>query len=144
MMTSIIAFERLSCSVCDIQYALTEKYVAKRREDGEAWRCPNGHSQRFIKSQVDCLKDDLDEMRRQRDSLRQNEAYMAETIEAGKRRAAAFKGQATKLRKRAQNGVCPCCNRSFSNLQRHMKTKHPDFTQEAPEGAEIVALRKQA
>jgi hypothetical protein len=23
--------------------------------------------------------------------------------------------------------VCPCCNRTFSNLQRHMAHKHPQF-----------------
>ena len=26
-----------------------------------------------------------------------------------------------------QNGVCPCCTRTFPNLAAHMKTKHPDF-----------------
>jgi hypothetical protein len=23
--------------------------------------------------------------------------------------------------------VCPCCQRSFQNLSRHMKTKHPEY-----------------
>jgi len=32
-----------------------------------------------------------------------------------------------KLKKRAAAGSCPCCQRNFGNLQRHMKTKHPDF-----------------
>lgn len=22
---------------------------------------------------------------------------------------------------------CPCCNRTFQNLQRHMTSKHPDY-----------------
>jgi hypothetical protein len=25
------------------------------------------------------------------------------------------------------NGVCPCCNRTFQNLARHMAGKHPDY-----------------
>lgn len=25
-------------------------------------------------------------------------------------------------------GVCPCCNRSFTNVRRHMTSQHPDYT----------------
>jgi len=39
----------------------------------------------------------------------------------------ATKGVITKIKKRIHNGVCPCCNRSFKNLERHMKSKHPDY-----------------
>lgn len=35
--------------------------------------------------------------------------------------------------KRIHNGVCPCCNRSFVNLQRHMKTKHPEVVSVEPQ-----------
>jgi hypothetical protein len=28
---------------------------------------------------------------------------------------------------RVSAGVCPCCNRTFQNVARHMKTKHPDI-----------------
>jgi len=34
----------------------------------------------------------------------------------------------TRLKNRIGNGVCPCCKRSFTNLRRHMDTKHPDYT----------------
>jgi hypothetical protein len=30
--------------------------------------------------------------------------------------------------------VCPCCNRSFQNLRRHMATKHPEFNAPGPGG----------
>lgn len=36
------------------------------------------------------------------------------------------------------HGVCPCCNRTFSDLQRHMASKHKGFAAEevtAPEAA---------
>lgn len=48
--------------------------------------------------------------------LREQQARNAVEAEAAKARR--------KL-KRVQNGVCPCCNRSFWNLERHMKSKHP-------------------
>jgi 4-hydroxy-3-methylbut-2-en-1-yl diphosphate synthase IspG/GcpE len=31
------------------------------------------------------------------------------------------------LAKRAKAGVCPCCNRTFSNMAEHMKKQHADF-----------------
>lgn len=37
------------------------------------------------------------------------------------------KGLLTRMKNRVGNGVCPCCNRHFKNLQGHMKTKHPEF-----------------
>ena len=42
----------------------------------------------------------------------------------------AYKGAATKARKRAKAGVCPCCNRTFQQLARHMASQHPDFDPE--------------
>lgn len=38
------------------------------------------------------------------------------------------------IKKRVQGGACPCCNRHFVQLERHMATKHP----------EIVGLPKKA
>lgn len=45
--------------------------------------------------------------------------------------ARAYKGAATKARKRAKAGTCPCCKRTFQQLSNHMRRKHPDFDPEA-------------
>lgn len=37
------------------------------------------------------------------------------------------KGQLTKTKKRLAGGVCPCCNRSFVSLAKHMANQHPDY-----------------
>jgi hypothetical protein len=42
--------------------------------------------------------------------------------------ARAYKGAATRARKRSAVATCPCCNRSFVQLRRHLATKHPDYT----------------
>ncbi len=39
----------------------------------------------------------------------------------------ATRGVVTRLRRRANAGVCPCCNRRFKQLAAHMSAKHPDF-----------------
>lgn len=48
-----------------------------------------------------------------------------------KRKCSAIKGVATRIKRRVSAGVCPCCNRTFQCLARHMATKHPDYQQEA-------------
>ena len=50
----------------------------------------------------------------------------------------AQKGVTTRLKNRVQKGVCPCCNRYFAQLQRHMTTQHPNFAATAEE-TETVA-----
>lgn len=52
---------------------------------------------------------------------------------AAQRALRATKGRLTKTKKRIANGVCPCCNRHFVNLERHMTGKHPDYTKEQSE-----------
>ena len=37
------------------------------------------------------------------------------------------------LQYRVGHGVCPCCNRTFGDLYRHMSTKHPGYAAEAAE-----------
>lgn len=37
--------------------------------------------------------------------------------------------QVVRHKKRAAPGLCPCCNRSFVGLSRHMKTKHPQYVE---------------
>jgi hypothetical protein len=89
--------------------------------------CIYGHAGWFTEGETE-----NDRIRRERDRLKQDAARLQESInyqreraEAAERRTVALKGVATRLKNRAAKGVCPCCNRSFENLRRHMHTKHP-------------------
>lgn len=86
--------------------------------------CPLGHS--WVRKNGP-LQETERELKRAQDALARAE-YRAKAAENSRR---ATLGQLTKERKRVANGVCPCCQRTFVNLGRHMTTKHPDFT-EAP------------
>lgn len=128
-------FERICCGGCGIEFYVPQTWVENRRDKGECggkFHCPNGHS-RFWKEST------LDKIRRERDRLKQTLAQKDDEILAERRRTAAARGIATKLQKRAAAGVCPCCNRSFENMARHMATKHPDF-----KTAEIIPLEAKA
>jgi hypothetical protein len=104
---------------------------------GTHFYCLHGHEQWFTgESEAEKLKRQL-EMAEQRV---QTERKRVEAEQERSRRANlsanAFKGQVTRLRNRVGNGVCPCCNRTFQNLQRHMHTKHPEYAGSEPKEAD--------
>jgi hypothetical protein len=78
--------------------------------------CPLGHT--FVYR--DTYEEQLKQERRRHEATRDLLAHE-------ERSHSATKGQLTKARKRAAAGVCPCCQRTFQNVARHVKTKHPEF-----------------
>lgn len=112
---------------------MPETLHASRKRDREGFFCPNGHEAAYKDTEADRL-------RRERDRLAQQLAQKDDSIqrqrelrEATERRAAAARGQVTKLKNRVGADVCPCCTRSFTNLRRHMETEHAGFRAEAAE-----------
>jgi len=103
--------------------------VAKARGEDFTFYCPNGHPRAFIKgpTKEQRLQEELSQAR-QRLAMWMDEAK-AERERANREAAskAAYKGVATRTRNRIKNGVCPCCNRTFSNLAAHMANLHPKF-----------------
>lgn len=97
---------------------LREKALA---DHSRLFYCPNGHELRYLgKTESQKLREQLERERERSGRISADR----DQIEASLR---ATKGVVTKLQKRASAGVCPCCNRTFSQLARHMKSKHPDF-----------------
>lgn len=135
----------IDCAVCGLAFGVPDSFNRRCRTDGRRFFCPSGHVNVYTDNEHD-------RTRRERDKLKQELARKDEEIrherERGdrwkadaqhtehRRRAAA--GQVTKLKKRAAAGVCPCCNRSFSDLRHHMAAKHPMFIAEPVEGEEVT------
>lgn len=114
----------IECS-CGLVFAVPDFWRDARRKDGEQFYCPKGHARVYRET-------DLDRAKREIDSLKQANEYLKRTKESAERSRAAVQGQLTKERKRVGNGVCPCCNRTFQNVLRHMKTQHPEFKNDQP------------
>lgn len=130
------------CCTCKTLFLLGEALnkAANERAGDLSFYCPNGHTMVKAKGQTD-----LEKMRQERDRLKQNEAYLETRIreekerrEAAERSAQAYRASATRVKNRAKNGVCPCCNRTFQNLKNHMKTKHPSYQTDA----DVIDLAK--
>lgn len=108
---------------CGVPLALPANLVRNARENGTSLYCPaTGH--RFG------WNSENDKLRKQLDRQRARTTAVEDQLRAAERTNAALRGAATKARKRAANGVCPCCKRSFVQLARHMASQHPDFAGE--------------
>lgn len=118
-----IQFVTEECCSCGMPFAMTADFRRRRLNDRKDWYCPRGHAQHYTgKSEAQKLRDQLSRTERR--------------LEAESGRASLLEGQRDNLqrsygrmRERVKNGVCPCCNRTFQNLLRHMRTKHPEFGQ---------------
>jgi len=121
----------ITCANCGIDFAISESFVERLKKSHDSFYCPHGHSQHFVsKSDEDKLKEEVERLKnRIRIEQEYKEDYRNQRDEA-RRSAIAHKGHKTRLKKRIANGVCPCCNRHFSNLGDHMKSEHPDFVNE--------------
>ncbi|CAD7023307.1 hypothetical protein REJC140_00162 [Pseudorhizobium endolithicum] len=122
--------ETIICCRCGIRFDVSKTWKAARLNDKATFYCPNGDAQHFTESE-------LDRVRRERDRLKQQIAERDDSIararqraDAAERSASARKGVITRLKRRAAAGVCPCCNRTFENLLRHMSSQHPTFAAE--------------
>ena len=123
-------FRLMECGTCGVWFAMPETKYDHCYREGGFWCCPNGHS-RGWKEGAD--KEETAQLRRERDNLKQqiaraeDEARVAwATANEQRQQRQAAEGKLREHQKRAGAGVCPCCNRTFSQLARHMQTKHPD------------------
>ena len=116
---SSIALTEIVCGHCGIKFAVPESWRAEKQETGISWYCPNGHCRAYTESDAAKYRRLLEE-ERQRHS---NTLSRLNTTELTKEK---FKKELARITKRVSAGVCPCCNRTFQQLARHMKTKHPE------------------
>ncbi len=130
------------CCTCGVRIGAPSGLKKSRLDDHKTFYCINGHGQVYNgKTEAERLTEELEKQKRWTESARAETARVRESRDAAERRASAARGQVTKIKNRVGNGVCPCCNRSFTNLQRHMHTKHPGYANEdasppSPSGGE--------
>lgn len=125
--TATTTFNALRCCQCGVEFALLEYFQNERRRDGKTFYCPNGHAQTYGDTEAD-------QLRRERDRLKQEQARLHGEIADRDRwltkevtaREKAEK-ETKRIKKRAAAGVCPCCTRHFTQLERHMQAEHPEI-----------------
>lgn len=107
---------------CGTPFMLPVRLLEAAQNAGHTIYCPHGHT-------VVWKETEADKLRRERDRLKQDGARLEEERSLATARAEKAEAATRKLQKRAAAGVCPCCNRTFLNMQRHMKSKHPNVVE---------------
>lgn len=117
-----ITLEKITAGCCGGTFALSAKFIETKKREGGGFHCPYcGQERGWWKSETDKLKEQLEQKNRELTSAK-TETLRANHLLIEEREA---KVAAEKKLKRVGKGVCPCCNRTFQNLGRHMATKHP-------------------
>lgn len=108
----------ISDCTCGVVFGMPKDLERRRRGDGETFYCPNGHPLVFSDEQTaqEKLKD-----------VEARELALQDQLSAAIRDAESSRTELLRVRSRIANGVCPCCNRSFDNVRRHVASKHPEL-----------------
>jgi hypothetical protein len=133
-MQTMLDLKTITCAECYNIFGVIDSIIKTRKQDGLAFYCPLGHANVYKDNENSRLKEERDELKRQAESIRkrlmwaeQRESSALAERDSIKKAHAATKGQLTKTRNRIAHGVCPCCNRTFANIARHMTSKHPEY-----------------
>jgi predicted nucleic acid-binding Zn-ribbon protein len=114
--TEIVTLQETVCKSCGVTHALPSKLLEGLQQTGGYYYCPNGHRWGWGDSEEDRLRKEL-------------KRIQTELIQV-KDQLQASERETKRHKKRIANGVCPCCHRSFVQLQRHMQTQHPEYGRE--------------
>jgi len=108
------------CYKCHIPFGITRNFRQARLDNGGEFFCPNGHGQIFLKTNVAKLEERLKRQKIELDLAQrafENERKRRKDEQNSHRTT---RGHVTRIKNRVAAGVCPCCNRQFQNLKRHM------------------------
>lgn len=128
----------VTCATCGVTYAIPDSFDRSARrfhgDTSNGWKicCPFGHTWWYVG------ETDLERVERQRDNARDDRARLRSQLDqtqaslrGTKARAARTQKELRQTKERVAHGVCPCCNRSFVQLRRHMKRQHPEYVDAA-------------
>lgn len=125
-------FSVTTCVNCGMQFAVAYHWLSEKRNNHKSFYCPNGHVLSYP-------SESGEEKARRLQAKAELEAQAKINSEKHLRLVAELERDKAikakrKIEKRISKGVCPCCNRTFEDLARHMGSKHKDYA--LPPGSE--------
>ncbi len=109
------------CRTCGCISTVPEVMNDQKAAEGGFRYCPSGHAWGWTTETCE-----RERLRSERDRFKQQIAERNDEIERQTAMRKKAEGKLGRMTKRINHGVCPCCNRTFENLARHMKSKHPN------------------
>lgn len=118
-----------TCGNCQITFGIPDTlYQAALRDRSVKFWCPNGHLVGYLgPDKAARLQQQLDRERAARTRAEARNDQLRAEVKHQEARVKGYQGQLAKTKKRIGKGVCPCCNRHFANVERHMASQHPEM-----------------
>ena len=121
MTTTTVTLNAIECADCGLVFGITERFEQNRRRRHDTFYCPLGHPNHYPqKTEEEKQRERAGRLAAQLDQERAHAADLQRSLSAQK-------AATTRAKRRHAAGVCPCCNRTFQQLARHLQTKHPDY-----------------
>lgn len=111
---------------CGMNHAIPKVLADKAYRDGTKVYCPLGHTWVIRETKEDRLEKELARKNAALDQVKARAADLEATNSNLRGQVTKAKNETKRLKTRAQNGVCPHCQRSFVKLAQHVRTKHPE------------------
>jgi 1-aminocyclopropane-1-carboxylate deaminase/D-cysteine desulfhydrase-like pyridoxal-dependent ACC family enzyme len=117
----LVTLEKDTCGKCGGVYALNKAFTDHARANRGGYNCPYCQTRWcWNESDADRLRKQLETRERELREAKCETLRKQQLLDAEQQ----SREKAEKKLRRVSNGVCPCCKRTFSNLARHMATKH--------------------
>jgi len=138
----VITLTKMDCPACGGVFAISQWFIDEARRIGnmeKLFACPYCHQKRgWGESEEDRLKKKIESLNNRVTDTEQRAIYHAKEAEHFRKSRDGMKGAMVRTHNRIKNGVCPCCQRTFQNLLKHMATKHPKFNSVVSAAASIA------
>lgn len=109
-----------TCPSCGVSHGVPSDLIAKAKADhGRYVFCPNGHSWHYTG------ETDAEREKRLRKWAEDRAARVQAELDRTEASRRAWKGQTTRLRNRAAEGLCPYCGKFLVSLGVHVAKVHP-------------------
>jgi ssDNA-binding Zn-finger/Zn-ribbon topoisomerase 1 len=122
-----VQLESTTCPECGVEHAMPSHMLTQKRNNRGSVYCPNGHSAGWSETEAEKLRKQLAAKDRELEQQRVNLELARKMRDTAENSARAIKGVLAKVKQRVGQGSCPCCRRHFTNLRRHMTSKHPGY-----------------
>jgi DNA repair exonuclease SbcCD ATPase subunit len=120
----VAAGPSIACIDCGVVFWMTKQQNDRRLDDHKNFWCPNGHGQRYI------VETEAEKYKRWYKHAEDSAAAARAERDQAEASRRAWKGQTTRLRKRALDGECPICGQHLRDVARHVARQHSGETPE--------------
>ncbi|KKL57016.1 hypothetical protein LCGC14_2239600 [marine sediment metagenome] len=121
--TTELDLETEECCRCGITFAMPAFFRQQRSRQKDEFYCPAGHPQAY---KGKTHNQELREAQAHARDLSISNTWLADDNMDLANKNTGLRRKNTDLRKRAKNGTCGFCHRTFRNVQRHVETQHLD------------------